>query len=173
MSGHPYVAVSAAFSEERVRDITELCTPAAVVNFSDRVYEHVYPEWYDKSYIIALVQHPMDFFPDAPLYDWQPDDTIAAFFTSGSTGQPKGVRIAYKNMDTAMMKCHFVTLNLANFEKNEHIVLVNFSSYGFIASITMLFYDICLLGAQLYAVDRAQLTKEADRLFAEADEINQ
>ena len=156
-SGHPYIAVSAVFPAARVRDIAEICKPAAVVNFSDQDYEHVYPEWYDKSDIVELLQHPMEFFPDAPLYDWKPDDIIAGFFTSGSTGLPKGVKIAYKNLDAAVMKRHYMTANYAKFEKDEPIVLINFSSYGFIASVTMLLYDICFYGARLNAVDRKML----------------
>lgn len=154
--GHPYVAVSAAFPFQRIREIAGSCGASMVMNFSGETFERFMPCWLDIEELRELAVNGAQ--RDAGgAHVWSDDELMAVFFTSGSTGKPKGVKISYGNMRCVEANREFYTQRYLHYEKGEQPVLLNFSSYGFIASTPMIICDIFNNGAKLYAIGKDKL----------------
>ncbi|MFA8435576.1 MAG: amino acid adenylation domain-containing protein [Marinifilaceae bacterium] len=85
--------------------------------------------------------------PEGIIIKQKQDQPLYVMYTSGTTGDPKGV-IIYKNNLKNYISWLFKTINLSAFDK----VVLN-SSYGFDASYTQIFGAI-LTGAELHLVNR-------------------
>jgi D-alanine--poly(phosphoribitol) ligase subunit 1 len=87
------------------------------------------------------------------------DDPICLFYTSGSTGVPKGVVITRRNVQ-AMVDWWYPISNL-NINSPR---MLNFTPYGFSSSLATIYNGLGMLGATLYAVDK-KLAADYPSLF--------
>jgi amino acid adenylation domain-containing protein len=102
---------------------------------------------------------------DAACVDFpvvQPDSLAYILYTSGSTGQPKGVMQNHRNV------LHYIRVYTNNLHINADDRLTLFSSYCFDASV-MDIYGALLNGATLYPIDIKEdgLTSLPEQLVAE------
>ncbi len=80
-----------------------------------------------------------------------PDDLCSVFYTSGSTGQPKGVQITRANVEAFIDSYHEY---IFSYLPPEACRVLNVSSYAYIVSLANIFYILAVRGYTLYAVSR-------------------
>ena len=167
-SGHPYVAVTPSYPYSRIVDIEKSCSPCAVLNFSSKDFGSTEEHWYNADFLAEVAaKKPAAELPNA---EWHDDDVMAIFYTSGSSGKPKGVKITYANMSCSMDKRAWI-FEYCGLTRPEQPVVLNFSSYGFIASVSQLFVDISIYGSRLYAIGR-DLLSDYKRLMNYIRDVN-
>lgn len=147
-AGKPYVIVPHYLPQKRVQQIIDDCEPCAVFNVSDIDFPISFSAIYNKKDISLIIRQ----YSGKPVdsSNWvKPDDLVCIFYTSGSTGIPKGVMITRKNIQ-AMVDMWFPIRNIGiNNPK-----MINFSPYAFASSLGTIYTHMGMLGATLYAVDK-------------------
>ncbi|MFI1568578.1 amino acid adenylation domain-containing protein [Streptomyces sp. NPDC020490] len=156
--GAVYVPVSANNPAARVQRIAEGCSPALVVADADGVRRAADAGWPD-ALPLAAFDDVRDEAPAAdapPVHDNQPDDPAYILYTSGSTGEPKGVCISHRNA------LSFVRWAVAETGLTDADLLSNHAPFNFDLSVFDL-YGAFQAGASVFlipeglAYDPAQL----------------
>ncbi len=147
-SGRPYVMTPNYLPGQRVEQITQSCNPDVIlmtgsVEFPLSGYPVVTP-----SDLAAIVSENSDITVESS--NWiGVDDMVCIFYTSGSTGAPKGVMITRRNIEA-------FTVWWASFSSFgiENPRWLNFTPYAFSSSIATIYYGLGYMGAICIAVDK-------------------
>jgi len=157
-SGRPYVMTPNYLPEKRVAQISGSCDPDLIllsgqVPFPSDQYPVVGPEQlaeiYEKNRGCSVSEE-----------NWvDEDDMICIFYTSGSTGNPKGVMVTRRNVEAfAEWWSSFSSFGI------ESPRWLNFTPYAFSSSIATIYNAIGKLGATTYAVNK-KLSSDYPRLI--------
>lgn len=92
-AGHAYIPVDTHSPNDRLQMIEEIAKPALVIAVDTLPIEMKTPVLDP-----AELKTVMTKTAEAPKIDVKPDDNYYIIFTSGTTGQPKGVQISHKNL---------------------------------------------------------------------------
>lgn len=148
-TGRPYVMVPNYYPEKRVQLIVDSCQPCAVFNVCQIPFSAAGSDLYDRTAVndccTAYAGIPSD-----PERCVGLDDMVCLFYTSGSTGTPKGVVVTRRNIQ-AMVDWWFPISDLGI----DNPRVLNFTPYGFSSSMATIYNSLGMLGATLYAVDKA------------------
>ncbi|MDR3191402.1 MAG: D-alanine--poly(phosphoribitol) ligase subunit DltA [Lactobacillaceae bacterium] len=94
-AGHAYIPVDANSANERLLSIIEIAQPAAVIAIHDLPLELTTVRVIAEK-TLKLAMHKAT--PYALTHAVADDETYYIIFTSGTTGQPKGVQISHNNL---------------------------------------------------------------------------
>ena len=153
-AGRAYVPVDTTFPADRVARILEQVQPKVLVDL--RGLGLAVPVVLDGAALDAILRRPAAPTPETWV---KPEDVVYMLFTSGSTGQPKGVQITAGNI-AAFREGVAPLLDL----EGEGGVFLNEISYSFDVSVCALYYALSR-GMTLYTVDKDTLN-QPKALFA-------
>ncbi|MCF0121274.1 MAG: AMP-binding protein, partial [Oscillospiraceae bacterium] len=145
-SGHPYSFVPEYFPEKKLKSILAKSGAEVLVSLGGALDFELSQRVIDQDAINAAASSGKR--PD-PASRHGDNDTAMIFFTSGSTGEPKGVMISMHNL-TAFTKWWGDVVD----KGIERLRVLNFSSYAFSASLATIYCFMLYLGGTLFAVDR-------------------
>lgn len=148
-TGKPYVMVPNYLPQARVHAIVDSCQPCAVLNVCAVPFPDAGCDIYRREAVDALCTDFAGAAADPSLRAGR-DDMVCLFYTSGSTGVPKGVMITRRNIE-ALVDWWFPISDIAI----EAPRMLNFTPYGFSSSLATIYNGLGMLGATLYAVDKA------------------
>ncbi len=145
--GRSYVMVPNYYPEQRVCQIANSCEPhvilaTGVVKAPEvcRVIDHTELRKIISDYAGNKVSDELSV---------KRDDTVCIFYTSGSTGNPKGVVVTRRNIEE-MLDWWGGIID----RKIENSRMLNFTPYGFSSSLSTIYVGLGISGATLYAVDK-------------------
>lgn len=144
-SGHAFVSLDVADSSDRMRAIVQDCRASAILtsarhvesvrNLSDRAVE-----------IIAEDRLPPTLSSENPGITVSPDTMAYLFYTSGSTGEPKGVTQTHRNLHH-FVRTYCATLSLSCADRLSMLYSLSFSASN------MDVFGALLNGASLFLYD--------------------
>lgn len=158
-ANHPYVMLPNYLPQARVQMIIDSCEPCAVLNVCDVPFSATGCNVYDKQALNSLCNEYLGANADTLKYCIGVDDPICLFYTSGSTGVPKGVVITRRNVQ-ALVDWWYPISDLGIQSPR----MLNFTPYGFSSSLATIYNGLGMLGATLYAVDK-KLAADYPNLF--------
>ena len=150
-TGHAFVPLDSADPEARLQSIVEDCMPAAIV--TDRKHAGMAARLGRKALPVVVVTDL-----DAGVSETNPGLAVPAdalaclFYTSGSTGQPKGVRQNHRNL-LHYVSCYGKTLGIGEHDRLSLLYSLSFSASnmdvfgGLLNGATVCMYDTRSLGA--------------------------
>jgi len=148
MTGRAYVPIDVTFPKERVEQIAKITKAEIIVNLSG-----VYADFSLVAHCadIAAVDGICSSYPFSDHEDdWvQGDDNCYILFTSGSTGEPKGVQISKNNI------INFVDW-FAKTADTKGSTVLNQVSYSFDVSVIQL-YIYLPMGKTLFCIDKEMI----------------
>jgi len=144
-AGHAFVPLDAADGSERMRNIIQDSQPIAIL--TDRRHLAAAEDLGGgKARVICVEDLDAELPAENPAIETPADADAYVFYTSGSTGNPKGVRQTQRNL------LHFVDVYSTTLEISHEDRLTLFYSLAFSAS-NMDVFSALLNGAALYPYD--------------------
>lgn len=150
-SGRAYVPVDITFPVDRLKKICEKTQAEVVFNFSelDISSEITESRIIDGNQYHTITSEKAD--QDIPKSSWvEGDDNCYILFTSGSTGEPKGVQISKNNI------INFVDWFSKYAKLEDGAVALNQVSYSFDVSVIQL-YIYLANGITLFSIDKGMI----------------
>ena len=147
-SGNTWVPLSIETPVERLTDILAIASPDIL--FVSKTFP------VDELAKVKKLVPSLRFLEDVTSFKgnkiafWQKikiNDTAVIYFTSGSTGEPKGVKISFLNILTALR-------NIAPIFGNKKLVWGDYHDLSFVISINILFMCLCNHGTIFCANNR-------------------
>jgi amino acid adenylation domain-containing protein len=149
-AGKTYVPLDPHHPKERLRHIIEHSQCAAILtNNSNRALADELVQMSNGRVKLINIDRLRSVTPAGPAIDppsVEPDRLAYILYTSGSTGEPKGVMQSHRNV------LHYIRVYTNNLHLNADDRLTLLSSYCFDASV-MDIYGALLNGATLYPID--------------------
>ena len=145
MAGFTYVPIDEEIPKERAKKIIEQVQPKLIIDETiEKIMEKDNPEDIEKIYL-------------------KDEDIYYIIFTSGTTGEPKGVQITYRNLKSCM-------LWLEEICKIEQSVVLNQANFSFDLSVADLYFPL-LTRSKHYILEKATL-RDYPELFKELGRSN-
>ncbi len=153
-AGHPYVPMECSLPTTRIIDIIENSGTRFLFNIHEQEID--FPNRINKAQINELFTSYNGNVP-GDEYKVRDNDVCYILYTSGSTGEPKGVQITHDNLQTFLkwlIKVHTISDNLEPLSPDDvYMCQVN---YSFDVSCMSL-YPSLLTGSSLYAFDKKMI----------------
>ena len=159
--GRPYVFIPSFFPASRVEAILQISAGNLAFSVCDVPfpYEGADVNVIEKAEVLRLISAYSG--QTVPAENWGTAPQLSnIFFTSGSTGMPKGVAITVNNLSNLLPAAENMWFAGVDADK----MILNFSSYSFDASVVCLFIALNR-GMTLLTVD-SELTGDVDALMA-------
>ena len=138
--GIAYVPIDKMYSKERIKYIVDVVNPSYVIG-NDFAKEA------DNYTIVTFEQiENVNNYGDIKSIDMKPNDTYYILFTSGTTGDPKGVMVSYENIDSCVSWLIDIT-NLGHHENN--YTIYNQAVFSFDLSVADIYMSL-VSGANHY-----------------------
>lgn len=151
-TGAAYVPVEPSFPAERIRFIMDECRVDFILT------EHEYAGKLGAEHTLHFIERGLEIDAAVTIPTTaRPDDTAYILYTSGSTGAPKGVRVANRNV------CHYVRAFRNEFHPAAGDVMLQYSVCTFDIFVEELFASL-LSGAAL-AIPPAGVKDDIHRLM--------
>lgn len=145
MAGFTYVPIDEEIPKERAKKIIEQVQPKLIIDETiEKIMEKDNPEDIEKIYL-------------------KDEDIYYIIFTSGTTGEPKGVQITYKNLKSCMFWLEEIC-------KIEQSVVLNQANFSFDLSVADLYLPL-LTRSKHYILEKATL-RDYPELFKELGRSN-
>lgn len=149
-AGRPYVAIPSHYPEIRVAAILNNSGASAIFHIGEISMTVPHPQIFSTRDIDQWVrQYRGMTAPEAGFV--QPEDICCIFYTSGSTGAPKGVQISRANLEAM---CTWWAPIVDPHIPAQGGRALNFASYAFSFSMGMIFYCLATAGLTLHAVSQ-------------------
>jgi amino acid adenylation domain-containing protein len=144
-AGHAYVPLDSADPDERARFILRDCEPGVVI--TDDAHLARAQRLLTGECRLINIDRPGPAVPEAPLPAVSPETPAYVFYTSGSTGQPKGVCQNHRNL-LYFAGCYGSALRLTDQDRLSLLYSLSFSAAnmdiygGLLNGATICAYDI-------------------------------
>lgn len=155
-SGHPYIPVNVNSTTERLTSIIDIAKPSALIAVQSLPID-LNITVIDSDALTKILSKKASYQLTHPV---KGDDTYYIIFTSGTTGQPKGVQISHHNL------LSFVNWVIENpeFDLPQHAKILSQAPYSFDLSV-MSWAPALAVGGCLYALPKEK-TENFKDLFA-------
>jgi len=164
LAHRPYVPIDTSTPADRVSAIIQELKPELIVDFTG-----VLPEMgravFRPEDITKLLHGSIEAESDLTISPETNNDILYILFTSGSTGNPKGVQITHKNLHT-----YLEGIDPYFYMGDAPLVVLNSLAYSFDGSVGYL-YPALYNGYTLYSVERNAFDN-LNALFSELRESN-
>jgi len=134
LTGNTWVPLNPSTPQKRLLDMLVLAKPNFI--FTDRELTGEMAKWVSESGAVVISLQDLNNKPvpmEIETANIDPDDLAIIYFTSGSTGNPKGVKITHRNYIINVRNI----LRLVKFGESE--VFGDYHDFGFSISIPILF----------------------------------
>lgn len=159
MAKKTFVMLADAYPIERLKFILNDCDADLIINVSEKDFTEIN---LNKINVFDIDSY-VDKYVDAPELDtdnYNMEDNAFIVYTSGSTGNPKGVQITYNNLNYYCTEANMF-YQMSQF-LGEGVKSISMSSYAFI--INMLFFRIIETGGTWFVVPTNML-RNTESLF--------
>lgn len=147
--GRPYVVIPDYYPPLRVKLILNSCCPDVILNIGAASFPVEHACIYTASDINSIVSAYAGRCAD-PSFTVAAQDLVCIFYTSGSTGSPKGVCVSRENIEAFTQWWHgYCDGGIAAPR------MMNIASYAFADSVMTIYTLMGSMGATLYAADHA------------------